>query len=691
MAIFGGFILYAIWCVICAVTTLLDEDLKAAEAIARKKIVRPENFRRGNILSCDGKPLAAYYPEYLLYADFGVRITKNYTVDRRRAIADDKTKDVVKLDTFRINIYREFARALSKVVGGNAGDYYRSFYNNRIEAENAKRAGRDGWATEQILKNRINIFQRDEIFDRPFFRRRGRNISGIYANEVARRIYPFGNDFAHSVIGVATDNSVSGIEAIYDNELKNGDNIITTIDTRIQDICQTVLRRKITGDGRFVGGTIIVMEVATGDVKAMANLGSYDRTMPDDKIRDIYNNATRATIEPGSTFKPVSLMLALETGKVRISDRFNTKVWRRTVTERNSFDSIYTVSRIIERSSNIGTGNMVDRAFDRDLERFVAAIKALKITDRIGNMNEISPTINPGRDAKSMLHISYGYQVKMAPIHILSFYNAIANRGVMVKPRLVRGIVRRNGDRELFRPTIINRAICSSATLDSVRLVLSRVVGQGSAWSTAGTPYGVVGKTGTAQIYLGNKKYITANGLRRELSSFCGYFPQRSPEYSCIVVLYTRLMNEDELSEFSSSLTAVPVFKEISSRIYALYIDTAFSPVISAVDSPVIKNTTGEKLALISELLNIPITVSSDSWVTIDTTANATTPVKTSELALTKGTIPDVRGMGLRDAIFLLENRGFVVSYYGKGTIVRQQPESGVPYSSGQKILLTLK
>ncbi|MDR1582818.1 MAG: PASTA domain-containing protein [Prevotellaceae bacterium] len=689
--VYRFFVGFAIWCVGFAIVNLFNTDLKEAEKKARERIINSESFRRGSILSSDEKPLAAYYPEYMVFADFGVRINANYTIDKNKVSVGRKTKNKIKLDTFRINIYKEFAKSLVKAVGGNADNHYKELYNYRLKAENARQTNKTSdkkWYTENILKHKINIFQRDEIIENPHLKKRGRNITGIYTSEIGKRTYPFGENFAHSTIGVFVDNNISGIEKVYDNDLKNGNNIITTIDTRMQDICETVLRNEISGDKRLVGGTIVLMEVATGDIKAMANLGSYNKKEYGD-VYDMYNNATRATIEPGSTFKTVSMMLALETGKISIADKFNSKVWRGKV-EKNKLDTFLTVSRIIEHSSNTGTANMVDKAFDNDVEKFVQAIKDLKITDRIGNLDEIQPSINRERVTGSMLNISHGYQVNMAPVHILSFYNAIANNGVMVRPRLVNGFIRHGtGVKKMFAPEIINKSICSKSTLEAVRTVLSRVVGRGSAWQIAGSPYGIAGKTGTAKIYLGNKGYETNDGLSRELSSFCGYFPQKNPKYSCIVVLYTRFLNKTEMDNFYASSTAVPLFRKVSDKIYALYINKDFIPSDEPVNIPIVKSGRGKNLLIISEKLDLPVPVeNSDTWIKVDTINNK---LRLSELSIKKGIVPNVIGMGLRDAIFLLENRGLRVSYSGIGTIVKQSPEQGITYNPGQRIYLTLK
>jgi cell division protein FtsI (penicillin-binding protein 3) len=544
------------------------------------------------------------------------------------------------------------------------------------------------WHTEKMVKKKINVFQRDEILGNPHLKKRGRNVTGIYASETGKRMYPFGEDFAHSTIGVVSETTVSGIENMYNEELRKGNDILTTIDTRMQDICETVLQNEISENSRIAGGAIILMDVATGDIRAMANIGAYYKEENND-IYDIYNNAAKAALNPGSTFKAVSLMLALETGKVALSDKFSTTEWRgKKYPKENNIDSVLTVSRIIELSNNVGTANMVDRAFDRNIDKFIQAIKSLKIIDRIKNMDDTGPSISMDKSSEAMLKLSHGYQMTMAPVHVLSFYNAIANGGVMLKPRLVRGLIRHTtGETEIFEPEIINRAICSKSTLDSVRLALSRVVGRGLAWRIAGSPYGIAGKTGTSNIWLEEQgTYETEKGVR-DMSSFCGYFPEKNPKYSCIVVLYSKFLKSTEKRNFSAGSTVVPLFRKVSDKIYALYFNRNFTYADAATNIPVIKSTRGKNLSVISEELNLQIDVADNAWVRIDT---ANRQLNISEIPVKRGTVPDVTGMGLRDAVFLLENRGLRVSYSGVGAVVKQSIEHGAAYSFGQNIHLTL-
>jgi cell division protein FtsI (penicillin-binding protein 3) len=686
--LFFFFFVFALYCIGFIVKTqFFDPDLRKAEKRAREKIDE-ESIRRGDILSSDRKPLAAYLPEYVLYTDFKTRLSKKRTINKNAVTTNKNAENPVHLDTARIHVYQEFAKSLSHAVGGLPENHYKMLYNYRIEAEKYQDKKN---ITKEILDHKIGVFQRDTIIKNPYLKKRGRYYTGIYANEEGGRIYPFGDDFAHSVIGVirADGENLSGIEYLNDNELKKGNSVITTIDTRMQAVCETVLKKSIMTDKRLVGGTIVLMEVSTGNIKAMANLGIYNKKEYTTNIHDVFNNAVRATIDPGSTFKIISLMLALETGKVKISDKFNTKIWGK-ITERNVLDSFATVSKIIERSSNVGTINMINKAFGKDTRKFINAIKNLKVIDRIEDLQEMSPYIDTSFRDNSMYYISHGYQMRMAPIHILSFYNAIANDGVMVKPRLVAGFKYNTGKEDIFKPQIINKSICSQATLDSVKLVLSRVVGQGSAMQIAGSQYGIAGKTGSAQIL--DKKEAYGNDEGKVLASFCGYFPENNPQYSCIVVFYTKVLDKQTKERFFAGSTAVPAFREVSDKIYAMYMNKFFIPGIGGahekpVNIPNMKNTRGKNLSIITKELDLPVDVGAIEWVKTDTLNNK---LQTSELSVKKDIIPDVTGMGLRDAIFLLENKGLKVSYSGVGSVIKQIPEQGTPYNPGQKIILKL-
>ncbi|MDR1898110.1 MAG: PASTA domain-containing protein [Prevotellaceae bacterium] len=669
-----------------------DKSLRENKT-AKKKSENIENDRsprRGDILSSDGQTLASYLPEYMLSVDFKTMRTEGKTINKAKVVENKKSPHYLPYDTLLVSIYEQFSKALSRFVGEkSAGEYYRMLYNYKIKGESM---GNDKKSyTVNFLRKNISILQKDSIFNIPYLKKYGQYTTGIFTEEVGKRLSPFKN-MAHSALGVVGDNgnTLSGIEMLYNDELLQMNNVISTIDTRMQDICDNILRKKLKhGNGMFTGGSIMLMEVATGNIKAIANLGSYedDRYAPEN-MQDNYNNALMTSMEPGSTFKVVSLITALETGKIKITDKINCdegcvyvkknnrteKYWNQVKEVDNKEFGELSVSEIISKSVNIGTAKMVHIAFNGKSEKFIKAIKNLGVLDTLG-LSEAVPYINSDPKTVSMYHISHGYQVRMSPVHTLSLFNAIANNGTMVKPRLVCGIQYITGEKKMFEPEIIKKSICSSNTLNSVKEVLAKVVESGSARFYGQTWYGISGKTGTAQMYV-NKRYTD-----RDLASFCGYFPKNKPQYSCIVVLYSKHLSDEERKNVFGSRDAVPVFREVADKIHALNPHNLRELDTSKTAQPLIKNTSGKNLSTIATELNLPVDAGNNEWVKIDTVNNK---FKVSKISVKQEIIPNVVGMGLRDAMFLLENRGLRVIHKGTGTVVKQTPEHDTPFEFGK-------
>ncbi|MDR2425069.1 MAG: PASTA domain-containing protein [Prevotellaceae bacterium] len=634
-----------------------------------------ENRLRGDILSTDGELLGGDFPKYDILVDFKIDAfaKRNATVDTTGKILPEKVRDRQMLD-----VYRVLSRALAKFVGEKpANEYFDILYNYRLKADRA--SDTDSFLRTAAIASRINIFQHDSIFGAlktmPFFYRRSiRYAAGIYREDRFERIYPYGN-LAHSTLGVLKGDgskiSLSGIENLCDDELKQGNHVISTIDVRMQDICETILRNSISLHGEmFTSGTVVIMDVPTGDIKAMANFGQFSDTRYRNRT-DVMNNAIHAAIDPGSTFKTVSLMLALETGKVKISDEINYD--RGTVMENGkrrweNVTDIATVeagkkdiTTVMRQSLNIGTAKFVHQAFGYDWKSFRKAILKTGILDSLG-LTDAKTSVRLD-NKNDMFQVSHGYQVNLTPLHILTFYNAIANRGAMMKPRIVRGTVDKSGDTKLEKPVLL-RKICSTATADSLAKLLSDI-------TRSGTRYGISGKTGTAQIYLSNSRgYTTGEQTGRDLVSFCGYFPFDKPRYSCIVVLYSSMLKKEELGRILASNYAVPVFRSIADAINALSPQTRL-PETFATRLPDFKNTSSDNIRTIGMELNQPYALPDGKWmqVTIDTAERQ--PVF-SKMEIGNNPVPDVRGMGLRDAVYILENAGFRTSYSGTGKVIAQ-------------------
>ena len=695
VGLYVAFAAFAIYCIVLLVKTQYFDDIPQPEKNdVNAKILLAH---RADIISSDHKTLSANEPLYSLFVDFGLKYFNSRTIDPSKVVIDKDKKKAVSLDTLSISVYKQLSSTLQKFVGGKpANSYYNMLYNYRIKAENRENKQK-GYSID-ILGKDIDIFTKDSIFRAPLLRKYSKYRTGVYSEERMVRRNPYGN-MAHSVIGSFNEEGgVSGIEYLYNDALNSRNNIISTIDTKLQDICETLLREKLESKSDLQGGVVILMETTTGDIKAMANL-DYDAR--NKKYYDTYNYAVKRTIDPGSTFKTVSLMLSLETGKVKITDKINCDEGSREIDERKVWNGVpevknkqygeLAISDIIAQSINIGTAKMVAKAFP-DGKDFVKGIQKLGILDSL-YMSESKPYVMTPEASSwtknSMYAISHGYQMRLAPIHIVTFYNSIANNGVMVRPRIVNGIKYNTGEEKIFKPHVLNHSVCSESTLDGVRRVLSRVVSTaGTASRASGTHFGIAGKTGTAQILLDNNKYSTPNGERKIQASFCGFFPEKNPEYTCIVVLYSKLLPKNK--DLSASEHAVPLMKKIANKIYML--DSKSQRKYIASNStgykPVLKNTSAENLAVIAKEFSLPLNAGNNKWVYIDTANNS---YKASELILQNNVIPNVTGMGLRDAINILENRGLRVSFKGVGKVDKQIPEQGTPLHLGQKVVLELK
>ncbi|MDR0560514.1 MAG: hypothetical protein LBG92_10110 [Prevotellaceae bacterium] len=536
-------------------------------------------FMRGDILSHDLQVLAYYYPKFDVAVDFQIEAFKRKTIDRSK-VSKEKS-----YDTLSLNAYRYFSAALEKFAGGKAENYNREFIKYRTLAENTGNSSKSKYRAVKIAKN-IDMFQRDTLFNylrsrMPYFKKHSiQYTTGIYEEQrLGERRSPFEN-LAFSVLGNISGGgdsiNLSGIEQTFNDELNAGFDIISTIDVRIQEFCEAVLKEHLDKHGgQFTAGTIAVMEVKTGNIKAVANTGEYKNTVYENK-KDIYNNAFRVSIDPGSTFKTVALMAALETGKITISDTIDCdegtfindnkqRAWKyKDVAERSDKElGKKSIIEIIEKSSNIGTAKFVCNAFGSNAKKFREAIVKTGITDSLNLSQKDGKVTMKLSNLYDMLQVSHGYQISLTPMHILRFYNAVANDGKMMKPRIVQGFRDESGNITIDPPVEL-RNICSKQTVDSIKKVLSNSV-------RSGTVYGISGKTGTAQMYFEKyRSYKTPAGSSRDVASFCGYFPEAKPRYSCIVVLYSTLLKEDEKGEVLASKYAFPVFKDIANKIYAV-------------------------------------------------------------------------------------------------------------------------
>ena len=440
-------------------------------------------------------------------------------------------------------------------------------------------------------------------------------------------------------------------------------------------------------------GCAILMEVATGDIKAIANLKRED----DGSYSEMYNYAIGESTEPGSTMKIPTLIALLEDGRMELDDTVNTgngkyKIYDRTIVDsKEEGHGKISVKEVFEVSSNVGVVKLVGRYYKGRERDFIDRIYAMKLNQplNISIPGEVAPYIKyPGEkywSGMSLPMMSIGYELKLTPLQILTFYNAIANNGRMVKPRLVKSLVRHGQVVQSFSPEVISSSICSRSTLRKVKEVLEGVVEQGTAMNLKNPRYKIAGKTGTAQVAKGTRGY--KHGGRVSYSaSFAGYFPADDPKYSCIVVV-----NSPSNSVYYGNLVAGPIFKEISDKVYATSPEW-FREVDDSGDFkeiPQAKSSSREALAEVLDELDIPFEKADKKadWVTAE---RDSVKVELKKLNVSKKTVPNVVGMGLKDALFLLENTGLRVKFQGRGSVRSQSIQAGTKVAPGSTVFLEM-
>ena len=438
------------------------------------------------------------------------------------------------------------------------------------------------------------------------------------------------------------------------NEIEpiDGKDIITTLDLNIQDIAHHALLRQLE---KFEAdhGSVVVMETKTGEIRAISNLGRTSKGT----YFEQRNYAVYESHEPGSTFKLMSMIVALEDKVIDTSTIVDTEEGVITFYKRKVRDSHHggygkiSAARVMEVSSNVGIVKIINDNYKDNPEKFVNGLKRMNIGDKIGLpiKGEGSPIIPDPKNKKvwnglSLPWMAYGYGVSLTPLQTLTFYNAIANNGVMVKPRFVKEIRTQSNVITKFEIEIINPQVCSQQTIDYVKEMMFNVVKRGTAENIYDKNFSMAGKTGTCQTdyWKGETQYI---------SSFAGYFPAENPKYSCIVVIH----KPNKKIGYYGNIVAAPVFKQIAHKIYS--------------DTPIQDEVR----------LQAQIALVNKKYENYYKKANASYK-----------TVPDVKDMPGMDAVSLLENLGFIVNFKGFGKVKTQSIEPGDALKRGEIITLVL-
>jgi len=648
---------------------------------------------RGNICTEDGTLLAVSIPIF----------------DIRMDVCTDSLTDAI----FRKNVDSLAAR-LSSLFHDRAASQYRD------ELWEARRKGE----RFLLIKRKVTYSELRQLREFPLFRR-GKYRGGLIVIPHFKRELPY-KELARRTIGFENKDTLKkvfvGLEGFYsrhlqgnpgkrlmrrigmdawvpvesENELEpqNGDDIITTIDINIQDLTENALLRGLKADSAE-HGCAVVMEVSTGYVKAIANLkrvapGNYEEVM---------NYAVGESTEPGSTFKLASFIVAMEDGKVDLNTLVSTGNGTVTVdgyTLEDSHKGGYgTISarEVFELSSNVGTSQIIYHGYSRQPQQFIDGLYRLGIQKPLGLelYGEGIPYIKDTHDKHwsklSLRWIPVGYEVALTPLQQLTLYNAVANNGIMVKPLLVREIRQNGRVIETFNPVILNSSICSPATLGKVRVLLEGVVERGTAVNIKNPVYKIAGKTGTAQVAQDNRGYGKEANRIQYKGSFIGYFPADRPRYSIIVVI-----NNPSRGRYYGASIAAPVFKEIADRLYASHPEINNTARKDSIHPLLPKGKSGMAgdLELVYTGLGYPAVTLNPNvpWGAPHWIGEKVTLVPQ---AFTGGVMPDVQGMGLKDALYLLEQQGLQVSVRGKGSVSGQSVPAGTPVGTGDTLTIRLE
>lgn len=642
---------------------------------------------RGNIYSADGYPLATSVPYFDLHLDLNSEaMTKSIFNSHVDSLSIYLSRYIFK-DESPASIERRLVRRR------NAGDRYFPIKNN---------------ATYEELK-RIKSF--------PLIRL-GKYKGGLIVERKSRRMKPFRN-MASRTIGLHRDNAPSvGIEGSFDEYLRGdagkilmervgnvwipvrdlteieperGKNIVTTLEMRMQDICQKALINGLKTH-RADFGLVIMMEVKTGAIKAIVNL---DRD--GENYVETFNHAIGDATEPGSTFKLASVMALLEDGLVNLDDSVFINHGRAVFGKFQMKDSewhnekIVTIRRAFEISSNVGIARVVDNAYGRnkkDAGQFIKRLKQFGLDQKTGIHleGEAEPFIkeaysNTWNNAMTLAWMAHGYELHQTPLQTLAFFNAVANDGKKMRPYIVSEIRDATSTITRIKPEIVDSKIASSSTIRQAQELLEGVVIRGTASTFKTKEYSFAGKTGTTLL-----EYWKDDG-RKYQASFAGYFPAEDPKYSCIV-----LVNNPTQNGYYGGVVAGKVFREIADRCMATDIQlmahiTSTEHDASISSLPVFQAGYARDMQQVMKHVGLQHKNHSDSeWAILIPDEDQ---VALENRSLENGLVPNVVGMGIRDAIFILENRGMSVKVNGFGRVREQSVPAGSKLA-GQKILLYL-
>ena len=645
---------------------------------------------RGNILAVDGSLLATSVPEYELHMDM---------------MAGGLSEDKVfygKVDSLALKLSQLYP------------DMSESGFS-RLLRDARKDSSRYALIRRKVTYQELKLIRKFPLFNL------GKYKGGLIVVEQNRRILPF-RTLAARTIGYKNENVKNpvGLEGAYSNYI-NGENgkrlmqrtaggtwipvnddedevpavqgadIVSTIDVNFQDVAQQALKNELI-KSQADHGCVILMEVATGEIRAIAN---FTRTKDGD-YQEKLNYAISDATEPGSTFKLATYMTLLDQHKIDTSTKIDGEGGKSHVIPGNNkytvtdveHNGIISAKEAFEFSSNVAAAKFVYQHYNANPSEFTDKLYSYHLNEKLDLQipGEGQPLIKTPKSRSwsklTLPQMAYGYEEKLTPLQLLAFYNAVANNGKMIAPIFVSEIQRMGNTVEQFHARVINPKVCSDETLAKVKGMLEGVVTDGNVRKIIKNPlYTVAGKTGTAQIANGSSGY-GVNKLHQ--ASFCGYFPADHPKYSMIVVI-----NNPTVGSYLAALVAGPVFRQIADRVYASDLDINQVPQVHFVGNttlPSVKQGNAKALRKVYSTLNVkPLYASNTPGVD---TSNG---IAYQETDYKSGVVPSVVGMDLSDALYRLGNAGYKVIARGSGMVTAQSVTGGSEIPKGSKITIELQ
>ena len=626
---------------------------------------------RGKILATDGRPLAISAPLYDIYMDCTVR-KQDYI---------DLGKDSLE------RAWRAKARELATYLSNEFKDKSADAYAKAILD------GRDKGAKYLRIQKNVDLSTLDKVKTFPLFRE-GPYTGGFIVEKHEERIYPY-DSLARRVIGYVKEQNRIGLESSFDSELhgregyewrrvtdnkrwvrdldsaqvkvQDGNDIRTTLNVDFQDIADRALRAQINENDDIRAGICIIMEAKTGAIRAMVNLSRGNT--PQTTLWERENLCLREVGEQGSVMKTVTLLSVVEDGYVKSLEQ--------TIPTNNGFVPAYkqdvhildyqretgrrdiSVMHGFEISSNYVFTYLAENYYGKKPQELFDHIYSYRLGEAFDfDINGLGkPVVNrpgtPGWSKTTLGTTAYGYGISVTPLHVATFYNGIANKGTMMKPYLVESVEKDGKVIKKFEPSALNSSICSPATADTVTRALRAVVNTGTATRLKSAKLSVGGKTGTAQVVLTPQErkgsadpYHDPMGRKKNQGTFVGFFPVENPKYTILVTVYSYLSGK---SFYGGTMPALAV-REIVDKLYAL--DGEWDQTLMP---------------------------------------SASVPVMEKEIETEKGHVPDLKGFGLKDALFTLESMGLNCQYSGTGHVAAQSPAAGSRYEKGQTVKITLK